>query len=195
MKLQRLYNLCRQQSNSIRCLSNCRKHSTSAKPSSRETFLERVSAGPGLQEFFNVKPKLNSPLQSVPQQEEELIPYLPLESYQGQGRKVHFEIYGCQMNTNDTEVVWSIMKANGYTKSQDIKDADVVMIVTCAVREGAETKIWNRLNHLKALKEKRSIGKKRSFANHSTGLHGGETETEIIGKRKMCRCGSWSRQL
>ncbi|XP_065372356.1 CDK5RAP1-like protein [Calliphora vicina] len=159
MKLQRLYNLCRQQSNSIRCLSNCRSHSTSAKPSSRETFLERVSAGPGLQEFFNVKPKLNSPLQSAAQQEEELIPYLPLESYQGQGRKVHFEIYGCQMNTNDTEVVWSIMKANGYTKSQDIKDADVVMIVTCAVREGAETKIWNRLNHLKALKEKRSAKK------------------------------------
>ncbi|KAI8130017.1 CDK5RAP1-like protein [Lucilia cuprina] len=159
MKLQTLYGICRQQRYSIRCLINCRNHSTSSKPFSRETFLERVSAGPGLQEFFNVKPKLNTPVQSVTQAEENLVPYLPLDSYQGKGRKVHFEIYGCQMNTNDTEVVWSIMKANGYTKAEDIKDADVVMIVTCAVREGAETKIWNRLNHLKAMKEKRSTKK------------------------------------
>lgn len=160
MKIYRIYNLCRQQSNSIRCFTTSyRQHSTSTKPSSRETFIERVSAGPGLQEFFNVKPKLKTPLQNVNQQQEELIPYLPLESYQGKGRKVHFEIYGCQMNTNDTEVVWSILKSNGYTRCEDIKDADVIMIVTCAVREGAETKIWNRLNHLKAMKEKRSVKK------------------------------------
>ncbi|KAM7360557.1 CDK5RAP1-like protein [Cochliomyia hominivorax] len=156
MKLQRLYNLCKQQNNIIRCLKNYRKHSTNSKISNRETFLERVSAGPGLQEFFNVKPKITSAIQNVSPQQEELIPYLALESYQGQGRKVYFEIYGCQMNTNDTEVVWSILKSNGYTKSGDIKEADVIMIVTCAVREGAETKIWNRLNHLKAMKEKRS---------------------------------------
>ena len=158
MKLQRIVNLYNKYPEYIRCLISCRHYTTSPKPSTRETFLERVSAGPGLQEFFNVKPKLNTPLPSL-SDTEHLIPYLPLESYNGQGRKVHFEVYGCQMNTNDTEVVWSILQTNGYTKAKDTKDADVIMIVTCAVREGAETKIWNRLNHLKAMKEKRSAKK------------------------------------
>lgn len=156
MKLQRFVNLCRQQHIKLRCFTIYRDNSTFAKLSSRETFLERISVGPGLQEFFNVKPKLKTNLQNLVQKEEEFIPYLPIESFHGQGRKVHFEIYGCQMNTNDTEVVWSILKSNGYTKCQDIKDADIVMIVTCAVREGAENKIWNRLNHLKSMKEKRT---------------------------------------
>ncbi|XP_073820369.1 CDK5RAP1-like protein [Musca autumnalis] len=120
----------------------------------RKTFLERVSAGPGLQEFFNVKAV--SRLKPQEEVEQNIIPYLPLESYSGNGRKVFFEVYGCQMNTNDTEVVLAILEANGYSKCNDIKDADVIMIVTCAVREGAETKIWNRLSHLKAMKDKRS---------------------------------------
>ncbi|TMW39279.1 hypothetical protein DOY81_015641, partial [Sarcophaga bullata] len=157
-QMQNKVNLYKQRPECIRCLISCRNYTTSPKPSTRETFLERVSAGPGLQEFFNVKPKLNTPIASL-SDTEHLIPYLPLDSYNGQGRKVHFEVYGCQMNTNDTEVVWSILQTNGYTKAKDTKDADVIMIVTCAVREGAETKIWNRLNHLKAMKEKRSAKK------------------------------------
>lgn len=152
MRLQRF--LCYDNVKAIRLL--CKSHrvfsTISTKPKiTRETFVERVSAGPGLQEFFNVKP--NSKLI---QKQEELIPYLPLESYSGNGRKVFFEVYGCQMNTNDTEVVFAILTSNGYVKCDDIKEADVIMIVTCAVREGAETKIWNRLNHLKAMKDKRS---------------------------------------
>ncbi|XP_061387157.1 CDK5RAP1-like protein [Musca vetustissima] len=129
----------------------------SPKPLERKTFLERVSAGPGLQEFFNVKAV--SRMRRQEESEENIIPYLPIESYSGNGRRVFFEVYGCQMNTNDTEVVLAILEANGYTKCNDIKDADVIMIVTCAVREGAETKIWNRLNHLKSMKEKRSVKK------------------------------------
>lgn len=152
MRLQRF--LCYDNVKAILLL--CKSHrvfsTISTKPKiTRETFVERVSAGPGLQEFFNVK--TNSKLN---QKQEELIPYLPLESYSGNGRKVFFEVYGCQMNTNDTEVVFAILTSNGYVKCDDIKEADVIMIVTCAVREGAETKIWNRLNHLKAMKDKRS---------------------------------------
>uniref|UniRef100_A0A1I8QD59 CDK5RAP1-like protein n=1 Tax=Stomoxys calcitrans TaxID=35570 RepID=A0A1I8QD59_STOCA len=126
------------------------------KSAPRETFVERVSAGPGLKEFLNVKAVSKF---KTAAQEEEIIPYLPLDCYNGKGRRVFFEVYGCQMNTNDTEVVLSILTANGYVKCDDIKQADVIMIVTCAVREGAETKIWNRLNHLKAMKEKRSSKK------------------------------------
>ncbi|XP_075147374.1 CDK5RAP1-like protein [Haematobia irritans] len=159
MKLQRLFNFYGNRL--VTRTANYVAFSTSTKiakpPSPRETFLERVKAGPELQEFFNVRPATKfKPLEA---QEEEIIPYLPTDSFSGQGRRVFFEVYGCQMNSNDTEVVLSILKANGYEKCDDIKHADVIMIVTCAVREGAETKIWNRLNHLKAMKDKRSSKK------------------------------------
>ncbi|EDW80471.1 uncharacterized protein Dwil_GK11551 [Drosophila willistoni] len=126
---------------------------TSSTP--RETFLKRVNSGPGLQDFFTAKPT------SRLKENEELdvdnsVPYLNSIDFNGQGRKVHFEVYGCQMNTNDTEVVWSILQENGYQRCHDQNEADVIMLVTCAVRDGAEQKIWNRLRHLRALKEKRS---------------------------------------
>lgn len=70
-----------------------------------------------------------------------LPPYLRSLDVSGNGRKVFFDVYGCQMNFNDTEVVWSILKAQGYQKTQELKEADVILIVTCSIREGAETKV------------------------------------------------------
>lgn len=59
------------------------------------------------------------------------------------------------MNVNDTEIVWSILKQFGYERVESVNQADVCLLMTCAIREGAETKIWNRLNHLVAMKTKR----------------------------------------
>lgn len=67
-----------------------------------------------------------------------------------------FDVHGCQMNVSDTEVVWSILKSDGFIKTEVLNDADVVLIMTCAIREGAENKIWNKIvNNLKALKKNR----------------------------------------
>ncbi|XP_032593280.1 CDK5RAP1-like protein [Drosophila grimshawi] len=123
----------------------------------RETFVERVERGPGLRDFFSVKPRrrLSKEEEEDSQAVDNSIPYLSAIDYNGQGRRVHFEVYGCQMNTNDTEVVWSILHENGYQRCEDVASADVVMLVTCAVRDGAEQKIWHRLRHLRALKERR----------------------------------------
>jgi tRNA A37 methylthiotransferase MiaB len=68
---------------------------------------------------------------------------------------VYFEVYGCQMNVNDTAIIWSILKNVGYMKTESVQEADVILIVTCAIREGAETKVWNKLKHFKALKKAR----------------------------------------
>lgn len=68
-------------------------------------------------------------------------------------RKVFIEVYGCQMNTNDAEIVHGILKnspGNKYEKCDSIEDADVVLLMTCAIRENAEDKIWNRLNFIKS---------------------------------------------
>ncbi|XP_036324554.1 CDK5RAP1-like protein [Rhagoletis pomonella] len=131
--------------------TNCR--TSNKPPNARQTFLEKVSAGPGLHEFFNVK---RGPTHTEANNDELQVPYLLPESFSGHGRKVHFEVYGCQMNTNDTEVVWAILQQNGYQRCKDVQQADVIMLVTCAIRDGAEQKIWNRLKHLHAMKDRRS---------------------------------------
>ncbi|KAH8382463.1 hypothetical protein KR009_003688 [Drosophila setifemur] len=125
------------------------------KPEPANTFLERIQRGPGLQDFFAVKPASRLKLNEE-QPVDTSVPYLKAIDFDGQARKVHFEVYGCQMNTNDTEVVWSILKENGYVRCQEAEEADVIMLVTCAVRDGAEQRIWNRLKHLRAMKTKRS---------------------------------------
>lgn len=104
-------------------------------------------------------PKLN---QNPPITEELLPPYLENIDLDGDNRKVFFYTYGCQMNVNDNEIVWSILKARNYQKTEDLKEADVILIMTCSIRDSAETKIWNRLTHLKALKKRRpkKLGKK-----------------------------------
>ncbi|MBU1677496.1 MAG: tRNA (N6-isopentenyl adenosine(37)-C2)-methylthiotransferase MiaB [Bacteroidetes bacterium] len=66
---------------------------------------------------------------------------------------VYIETYGCQMNLADTEVVLGILKSNGYSVTDDIRNADVVLLNTCSVRDNAEQRIYGRLGNLKRLKE------------------------------------------
>jgi len=60
-------------------------------------------------------------------------------------KKVYIETYGCQMNVNDTEVVFSILGKEGYERTETIEEADVIMANTCSVRDNAEQRIWGRI--------------------------------------------------
>jgi len=59
------------------------------------------------------------------------------------------------MNVADSKIVVSIMQENGYAVTQEIRQADIILINTCSVRENAERRIWNRLAALKKTKEKK----------------------------------------
>lgn len=61
-------------------------------------------------------------------------------------KKVYIETYGCQMNVNDTEVIFSILSKAGYERTENIDEADVIMANTCSVRDNAEQRIWGRLD-------------------------------------------------
>jgi len=65
---------------------------------------------------------------------------------------VYIETYGCQMNLADTEVVMGILKNKGYDLTQDIDNADVVLLNTCSVRDNAEQRIYGRLGNIKQIK-------------------------------------------
>ncbi|KAK1784243.1 hypothetical protein P4O66_003727 [Electrophorus voltai] len=71
------------------------------------------------------------------------------------GKVLYFETYGCQMNVNDTEIAWSNLQKGGYVRTHELSEADVVLFVTCSIREKAEQTIWNRLKHPAVLKKKR----------------------------------------
>jgi tRNA A37 methylthiotransferase MiaB len=64
------------------------------------------------------------------------------------------ETHGCQMNENDTEIISSILQTNNYIQVNKIDDADVILTNTCAIRESAEEKVWNKIQHMKGIKKR-----------------------------------------
>ncbi|MFW5805020.1 MAG: tRNA (N6-isopentenyl adenosine(37)-C2)-methylthiotransferase MiaB [Bacteroidales bacterium] len=71
-----------------------------------------------------------------------------------QNKRYYLETYGCQMNIADSEVVAAVLHDAGFTRTEQLADAGLVLINTCAVRENAEQRIWNKLQHFKGLKKK-----------------------------------------
>ncbi len=73
----------------------------------------------------------------------------------GAGKQLYIETYGCQMNRGDSEVVVSILSEYGYQYTEDIAQADVILVNTCSVRDNAEQRIWGRLNEFKIHKKRK----------------------------------------
>jgi tRNA-2-methylthio-N6-dimethylallyladenosine synthase len=70
------------------------------------------------------------------------------------GKKFYIESYGCQMNFADSEVVASILSNSGFDSTTDFTDADLILINTCSIRDNAEQRVRNRLQHLQTVKKK-----------------------------------------
>ncbi|ASF39539.1 MULTISPECIES: tRNA (N6-isopentenyl adenosine(37)-C2)-methylthiotransferase MiaB [Halobacillus] len=70
----------------------------------------------------------------------------------GKGKKYMIRTYGCQMNEHDTEVMAGIFEEMGYESTSDTKEADIILLNTCAIRENAENKVFGEIGHLKPLK-------------------------------------------
>jgi len=70
-------------------------------------------------------------------------------------RKLYIESYGCQMNFADSEIVASILRENDFATTSKIEEAELILLNTCAIRENAEQKVRNRLQHLVPMKNKR----------------------------------------
>ena len=68
------------------------------------------------------------------------------------GKKLFIETYGCQMNVADSEVIGSILKVAGYSTVENIKEADLILLNTCSIRDNAEQKIYGRLDQLNAMR-------------------------------------------
>lgn len=86
-------------------------------------------------------------------------PYIEPKDLDGQNAKVHIKTYGCQMNVNDTEIASAILSQSGYQMMPNIEDADIVFLMTCAIRENAENKVWHKLRELERAKRSGAVKK------------------------------------
>lgn len=93
----------------------------------------------------------------------------------GQNKKYHIRTYGCQSNQRDTETMKGICEVLGYTWIDDIYQADLVILNTCAVRENAEEKVFGEIGMLKKIKY--------TNPNFIFGIAGCMAQEEVVVKR------------
>ena len=73
----------------------------------------------------------------------------------GSNKKYIILTYGCQMNVHDSEYISGIMEDIGYIKTEEMDEADVIIVNTCAIRENAHNKAEGMLGRIKHLKEEK----------------------------------------
>lgn len=78
---------------------------------------------------------------------------LVLQPKSGNTKKLFIESYGCQMNFSDSEIVASILAENGYDTTQQLEEADLVLVNTCSIRDKAEQTVRKRLETYNAVKK------------------------------------------
>jgi tRNA-2-methylthio-N6-dimethylallyladenosine synthase len=70
-------------------------------------------------------------------------------------KRVYIETYGCQMNEHDSERMLSILEESDFEETKNAKEADLILVNTCSVREKPEHKVYSALGRYKRLKEER----------------------------------------
>ena len=71
----------------------------------------------------------------------------------GNGKKFYVRTYGCQMNEHDSEKIRGMLLSAGFIPTEDITDADIIILNTCAIRENAHDKVFGYLSVLKHMKK------------------------------------------
>ena len=104
---------------------------------------------------YFVKPSL----QDAAKRSKEVVPIIrdalsndPEISKMASGKKYVVRTFGCQANERDGETIAGILEEIGYTLAESLDEADVIILNTCAVREGAEDRVFGEIGHLKRLK-------------------------------------------
>jgi tRNA-2-methylthio-N6-dimethylallyladenosine synthase len=70
-------------------------------------------------------------------------------------KRVYIETYGCQMNEHDSERMLRLLEASHYAETKEAREADLILVNTCSVREKPEQKVYSALGRFKELKEDR----------------------------------------
>ena len=72
----------------------------------------------------------------------------------GLNKKYYVKTYGCQMNEHDSENIKAILEDMSFTGTDNMEEADLILLNTCAIRENAHNKVFGMIGRIKNLKEK-----------------------------------------
>jgi len=72
-----------------------------------------------------------------------------------QGKKLFVKTYGCQMNEYDSDRLFEVMGEIGFATTNDMNEADVIVLNTCHIREKAAEKVYSELGRIKLVRNKR----------------------------------------
>lgn len=75
----------------------------------------------------------------------------------GLGKTYFVKTYGCQMNEHDSENIRAILEDMSYTKTDNIEEADLVILNTCAIRENAHNKVFGLLGRIKHTRQSKDV--------------------------------------
>lgn len=93
----------------------------------------------------------------------------------GKDKKYFIQTYGCQANERDSETLSGILETMLYQPTTDIKEADIILLNTCAIRENAEEKVFGKVGYVKNLK--------RTNPNLIFGMCGCMAQEEVVVNR------------
>ena len=97
----------------------------------------------------------------------------------GKGKKYFVKTYGCQMNEHDGENIKAILEDMSFTETDNMEDADIILLNTCAIRENAHNKVFGYLGRIKHLKESRP--------DVIAGICGCMAQEEVVVKEIMSK--------
>lgn len=75
-------------------------------------------------------------------------------------KKLYIKTYGCQMNVYDSNKMLDLLNVFGYEKTEELDEADLVILNTCHIREKAAEKVYSELGRIRKLKEERKASGK-----------------------------------
>ncbi|WP_305984872.1 tRNA (N6-isopentenyl adenosine(37)-C2)-methylthiotransferase MiaB [Roseibium sp. MMSF_3544] len=96
-------------------------------------------------------------------------------------RKVFVRTYGCQMNVYDSERMTDVLAPEGFESTENLEEADLVILNTCHIREKAAEKVYSELGRIRKVKEARA----KSGKDMMVGVAGcvAQAEGEEISRR------------
>ena len=71
-------------------------------------------------------------------------------------KKLFIKTYGCQMNVYDSQRIAEVLAPQGFSTTEQLEDADLIILNTCHIREKAAEKVYSELGRLRRLKEARA---------------------------------------
>lgn len=98
-------------------------------------------------------------------------------------KKVFVKTYGCQMNVYDSNRMEDALEQDGYERTDDMADADLVLLNTCHIREKAAEKVYSEVGRIRKIKEKRA-GTNRPMTIGVTGCVAQAEGAEIMKRAK-----------